>query len=135
MTRLRAAMLGLSALGVGVAAYLTYVHYAGLTPVCATGGCEQIQTSSYALLAGVPVALLGLLTYGLIAGLLAVRDDPAGRAAVLGAAAIGSAFSAYLTYRELFTIKAVCSWCVASAVIMAALVTLATLRFVKDSAG
>jgi uncharacterized membrane protein len=33
----------------------------------------------------------------------------------------GFGFSAYLTYRELFTIDAICQWCVASAAVMTAL--------------
>jgi Vitamin K epoxide reductase family len=41
--------------GVGIAGYLTYVHYAGLHPVCGIShGCETVQTSSYAYLAGIP---------------------------------------------------------------------------------
>jgi uncharacterized membrane protein len=33
-------------------------------------------------------------------------------------ALVGFGFSAYLTYLELFTIDAICQWCVASAVLM-----------------
>ena len=47
----------------------------------------------------------------------------------IGLALIGAGFSAYLTYRELFTIHAICQWCVASAVLMAALAVLTTRRF------
>ena len=61
--RLRRGMGVLAVLGIGVAGYLTYVHYAGLHPVCGVShGCETVQTSRYAYLSGVPVALLGLLT-------------------------------------------------------------------------
>jgi uncharacterized membrane protein len=58
---------GLALLGIGVAGYLTYLHYAGLTPVCGIShGCEAVQTSRYASLLRVPVALLGLLVYTVI---------------------------------------------------------------------
>src|SRR4051812_30648561 len=51
-------------LGVAVATYLTYVHYAGIKPICsASGGCEKVQSSDYSKLAGVPVAVLGLASY------------------------------------------------------------------------
>jgi uncharacterized membrane protein len=64
--------LGLA--GVGIAAYLTYVHYAGLHPICGiSDGCESVQTSSYASLLGIPVALLGLISYVLI--LLSLRTS------------------------------------------------------------
>ena len=71
--RLRIAGIVLAVLGLGVAGYLTYVHYAGIDPVCNIAhGCAKVQSSSYAELAGVPVALLGLLGYvGILAALLA----------------------------------------------------------------
>ena len=47
--------------GLGVASYLTYVHYSGISPLCTRGGsCLKVQTSVYSKLAGVPVALMGL---------------------------------------------------------------------------
>jgi hypothetical protein len=59
--RLRAGALACCALGLAIAAYLTYVHYAGISPVCEIAhGCEKVQTSQWSSLAGVPVALLGL---------------------------------------------------------------------------
>ena len=126
---LRTAALAVSGLGVGVAAYLTYVHYAGLQPFCAGGGhgCERVQSSSYAKLGGVPVAVLGLAGY--VA--LAVALLGAGERARLAAAAIaisGFGFSAYLTYLELFVIDAICQWCVASAVLMTLLTVLTASR-------
>ena len=125
---LRVAIAALAAVGVGIAAYLTYVHYAGLHPLClASGGCEQVQSSRYAKLAGVPVAVLGLGGYVAILGSLLVRGE-AGRAAGACLALAGFGFSVYLTYRELFTIKAVCQWCVASAVLMTLLALLTTIR-------
>ncbi len=55
---LRGALLALGVLGVAIAGYLTYVHYAGIDPVCTGGGgCEKVQTSQWSSLAGVPVVL------------------------------------------------------------------------------
>ena len=50
MTRLRLAILALAIVGAAIAAYLTYVHYADVSPICTTGGCEKVQRSSYAKL-------------------------------------------------------------------------------------
>ena len=63
--RLRVTALVLAVLGIGVGTYLTYVHYAGLQPFCAGGshGCERVQSSSYAKVGGIPVAVLGLAGY------------------------------------------------------------------------
>jgi uncharacterized membrane protein len=133
--RLRVLAIALAILGIGVAGYLTYVHYDGIEPVCGLGGdCEKVQTSEYAKLAGVPVALLGLVGYVLMLGSLVV-DGEQGRLAALVLALSGFGFSAYLTYRELFTIDAICPWCVASAVILLLLAVITSLRFVRDDGG
>jgi len=125
---LRRASVTLSGAGIGIAAYLTYVHYAGLQPVCGIShGCETVQTSSYAYLAGVPVAILGLVTYVLILGTLRREGENALLAGYLLTLA-GFGFSVYLTYREVFTIHAICSWCVSSAIVLTLLAVVGTLR-------
>jgi uncharacterized membrane protein len=133
--RLRAAAIACCLVGLGVSAYLTYVHYAGVAPICEIAhGCEQVQTSQWSKLAGVPVALLGLLGY---AGILASLFVPgeAGLLAGAGMALVGWGFSAYLTYREIFTIKAICIWCVISALLLTALVAITVARLLRDPVG
>jgi uncharacterized membrane protein len=126
--RLRTAAVVCCALGLAIAGYLTYVHYAGISPVCEIAhGCEKVQTSQWSKLAGVPVALLGLLGYAGILAALLVPGETALLAAA-GQALVGFGFSAYLTYREIFTIDAICIWCVASALLMAALAVITVLR-------
>jgi uncharacterized membrane protein len=129
--RLRTAAVACCALGLAIAGYLTYVHYAGVSPVCEIAhGCEKVQSSRWSDVAGVPVALLGLIGY---AGILAALFVPgeAGLMAAAGQAVAGFGFSAYLTYREVFTIDAICIWCVASALLMAALAVLTVLRLLR----
>jgi uncharacterized membrane protein len=126
--RLRLAAIVLAVLGLGVAGYLTYVHYEGVRPVCGLGGdCEKVQSSEWSKLAGIPVALLGLIAYAALLASLFVRREEALIAGALIALS-GFGFSAYLTYRELFTIDAICQWCVASAVIMTLLAVVTTAR-------
>lgn len=131
--RLRIAAAVLALAGVGVAGYLTWVHYADVEPICAggSGGCEKVQSSDYAELAGAPVALLGLIGYGAILASLAIPGD-AGRFAGAVLALAGFGFSAWLTYVELFEIDAICQWCVASAAIMTALAVVTSLRFASS---
>jgi len=127
--RLRIAVAVLALAGIGVAGYLTWVHYADAEPICAGGGggCEKVQSSKYAELAGVPVALLGLIGYCAILASLALPGD-GGRFVGALLALVGFGFSAWLTYVELFEIDAICQWCVASAVIMTALAVLTSMR-------
>jgi uncharacterized membrane protein len=124
-------LLLLALAGIGIAGYLTYVHYEGLAPICAVGrGCEKVQSSRYAKLAGVPVPLVGLAGYlGILASLLA-RGELA-RLATAAMAYVGVAFSGYLTFLELFRIHAICQWCVGSAVVMTAIALLATARVLR----
>jgi uncharacterized membrane protein len=130
--RLRISILVLSLIGIGIAGYLTYVHYEGLKVLClSSGGCETVQSSRYAKLDGVPVAVLGLLGYIGILGSLAIRGE-AGRIASFAIALTGFGFSMYLTYRELFTIKAICQWCVSSAILMTALAMLTAVRVLRE---
>ncbi|HWF35417.1 MAG TPA: vitamin K epoxide reductase family protein [Solirubrobacteraceae bacterium] len=116
---LRRAMIVVSVLGVALAAYLTYVHYSGIKPACTAGqSCIKVQTSQWSRLDGVPVALIGLIGYVFILGSLLVRDREESRLATLGLTFVGFGFSAYLTYRELYSIHAVCEECATSAVFL-----------------
>jgi uncharacterized membrane protein len=134
--RLAIAILVLALVGTGVAAYLTYVHYEGLKVICSNSGCATVQSSKYAELVGIPVATLGLAGYLGILGSLLIKGE-LGRMLAFGIALIGFMFSMYLTYRELFTIHAICEWCVSSAVIMTLLLIVTAwraLRIQPDSA-
>jgi uncharacterized membrane protein len=114
--------------GLGIASYLTYIHYAGLHPLClASGGCEKVQSSHWSKLGGIPVATIGLVGYAAILALLFVPGE-IGLAGSALVALVGFGFSVYLTYIELFRIHAVCQWCVASAVLMTVLAALTVVR-------
>lgn len=133
--RLRRAVLVLALAGLGIAAYLTYVHYAGVASICEIAhGCERVQKSEWSRLAGVPVALLGLLGY---AGILVSLWVPGETGLVAGAAQalVGFGFSAYLTAREIWSIHAICIWCVGSAIVLTLLAVLTTIRLVSAPPG
>ena len=129
--RLQIAIVILCLVGIGDAGYLTYVHYEGLKVLClSSGGCETVQASKWAKLDGIPVSVLGLIGYISILLTLLIRNE-LGRAVGFTIALIGFGFSMYLTYRELFTIHAICQWCVGSAVLMTALTVVTGLRFLR----
>lgn len=131
--RLRLALVATAAVGVGVAGYLTYIHYAGIDPFCsAISDCERVQSSEWATVGGLPVALLGLLGYvALMASVWLRREE--GRAVTAYFAYVAVGFSAYLTYLELFEIHAICQWCAVSAVIALVLAVLATMRALRPA--
>jgi uncharacterized membrane protein len=121
---------GLVALaGVGIAGYLTWAHFADSTVLCvAGGGCETVQESEYAKVAGIPVALLGFGSYMTILALV-VWDSVGARLAAASLALLGLLFSLYLLVLQLFVIEAVCIWCMANDVVIApALAVLTAVR-------
>ena len=130
---LRNTLIVLSAIGVCLAAYLTYVHYSGVTPPCSIKGnpCSQVQKSKYSELAGVPVALMGLIGYIAILASLLAPDSERMRFATVAFAVAGFGFSMYLTYREVFTLHKICEWCVGSAVIITIVMCLSIWRFLQ----
>ncbi len=115
--RLLAALVALA--GIAVAGYLTWSHFGDESVVCPVGGgCETVQESEYAEIAGVPVALLGLVAYVVLLGLVA-WDAPLARLAAAALALIGLVFSGYLLVVQLFVIDAWCVWCLANDVVIA----------------
>ena len=126
------ATTALAGLGLAISAYLTAVHYSGGPVICVgTGGCAVVQASRYAVVAGIPIALLGGLLYLGLLGLSLWRLRarfatptfvPMG---IFGLALAGTLYSGYLTYLELFVIGAICTWCVGSAILVTAIAVLA----------
>ncbi|HXF95961.1 MAG TPA: vitamin K epoxide reductase family protein [Gemmatimonadales bacterium] len=118
----------LALVGLLVAVYLWLYKIGAIgTLQCGAGGCETVQTSRYAELFGVPVALYGVGGYAVLfalslAGLQPRLIGSPGVTLTLAAlSTVGFLFSGYLTYLELFVIRAICRWCVASAVVMTAI--------------
>lgn len=101
--------------------------------MCGTGGCETVQTSSYARFTGIPVAGWGVAWYGLVVlvALMGVQgrfaDEKWPDRWLLVLATLGLAFSVYLTGVELFVLHAICQWCVVSAVLTVAIFGLTLL--------
>jgi uncharacterized membrane protein len=120
--------------GIGVAAYLSFVETSGTAAVCGpVGDCNTVQQSEYATLFGlIPIGTLGLLGYAmlLIAWFVSGMQNPqyANMAKILFflLALAGTMFSIYLTFLEPFVIGATCMWCLSSAVIMTILLILST---------
>jgi uncharacterized membrane protein len=113
--------------GAAVAAYLTYARFTHSTLACSTGGCETVQSSSYAEVAGIPVAILGLAAYVAILA-TAFSTSELARAAAAAVALAGVAFSAYLLYVQIALIDALCHWCLVSDMVQALLATATVLR-------
>lgn len=119
--------------GLAVSAYLLTVHWGWWSAVClGVGDCEAVNTSRFSEFLGIPVALMGMGAYAaIIAASVAIRQNIQtvwARRSVFIVAAIGVAFSAYLTYIELFVLYEICPWCVISAILVTAIAVLGALE-------
>lgn len=112
--------------GLGIAIYLSFIEITQSEAVCGpVGDCNAVQRSPYARLFGVvPVGLIGVSGYILIAAAWLVHKYGAGQWRQFGALAawaltlFGVLFFIYLTFLEPFVIGATCAWCLTSAAIM-----------------
>lgn len=125
--------------GLGVSLYLMWGYTApGATLACGSSqGCETVKNSVYANLLGIPLPVLGLISYLGILLLLFVQNQAFVTAkgwsahialTIFGFSLAGVLYSAYLTYIELFVIYAICRWCVASAAIMVVIFLLSIIN-------
>ena len=129
--RLRQVAIVLALIGLGVAGYLTYIHYEGIKPVCglaATARRSRPRSGPTSRACRSRCSACSA-TRGSSSTLFIEREE----ALIAGAliALVGFGFSAYLTYRELFSIDAICPWCVSSAVIMTLLAIVITARLLR----
>jgi len=130
------ALLALVGLFVALYLWLHALGFGGAIKCGASGGCEVVQTSQWAVFLGLPVAFYGvagyfaLLAVAILGLRLAALPDRKWSVLLAGLASAGFLFTVYLTYIELFVIHAICRWCVGSAVIITLIwiVSLLSLR-------
>lgn len=114
--------------------YLTWVKYTGAYALCGPiGDCESVNSSQYSEVFGIPIALLGAGAYALIILLLVLERYGGvwieyGQTIVFGMSLIGVLYSIYLTYIEIAVLKAICPYCVISAIILLALLVISGFR-------
>ncbi len=131
---LRLAVAVVATVGLGVAAYLTWVHYHPDALVCTRGGgCETVQRSHYAVLVGVPIAIYGVAAWAVALALVA-WDTATARAMVAAVALVAAAFAAYLVILQLTVIDAVCVWCMANDAVLVPLLALLTFLRLRTPA-
>jgi uncharacterized membrane protein/protein-disulfide isomerase len=118
-------MTAFALLGLGASSYSTWVHYRILNDptyvesvcdVSATVSCTAAYSSRFGSVAGVPVAVFGLLFFVFVLGLIAwstksavTRENLAGY--VFASSTLGLAAVLYLAYASYFILGVVCLMC------------------------
>jgi uncharacterized membrane protein len=128
MSRARRWSAALAVAGLAISLYLTATHYlAGEVPLaCSSSGpvdCEQVTSSAQSMIGPVPVALLGVVWFGVLLALLV--GETGSSTARLVWSVVGVLVVLYLIYAELFLIGALCLWCTAVHALVIGLLLLA----------
>jgi uncharacterized membrane protein len=141
MNKLRFWMSGAAVIGLLDSLYLSWSKLANQQVICGTyKGCETVNASPYAEIGGFPIALLGAGAYLSILVLLYLenRNDFWIQNGILGIFVIslaGTLYSAYLTFIEIAVLRAICIYCVVSAIAITAILVLTIIRLVIPQAG
>ena len=139
-SRVQLLLLILSIVGIGIAIYLTAVHYENVPLICSSSGlvdCARVLSSSYSVVPGttIPISVPGLL-WCIVSGALAIaglRLQPIPRWLRVGQFALslsGILVVLYLVYVEIVRLHTICAWCTGLHVIILAmfLITLVQLQ-------
>jgi uncharacterized membrane protein len=124
----------LALIGLVDAIYLTWVKLANQVAICGgVGDCETVNNSQYSELFGVPIAVFGGVAYLaiLLFTLLEDRNEilaENGPMLVFGISLAGVLYSAYLTYIEIYVLRAICPYCVLSAVVLLGILLVSGVR-------
>ena len=131
-------LLALSLIGLWDSGYLWWAYTSPSRPmVCFGGGCDAVRASPFAYPGGIPLPILGVAMYAVLAlwfvlePLAAGRSAQRGRQAAAGISGLGFLFSLYLSGLEAFVIHAWCTWCVISALSVTFIFALAAWDVVR----
>jgi uncharacterized membrane protein len=131
------AMMILALIGILLSLYATTLHYGGSSKLCdinSTFSCDTVNKSQYSELLGIPVAILGLIAYAIVLKAIFFRKRIQKALAftdkdlnwyVLLFVAFMFLFQLWLTFAEIFLIKAYCIVCLGSQLVTLLLLILA----------
>jgi len=127
--------------GFSVAVYLTISKLTHSQLYCTPGlgDCNKVNATRWSLLWGIPLAAYGAAMYAVILLIQLLKDRVKYIAKyehllLFGISLFGFLFSLYLTYLEIFVIKALCQWCVVSALSITVIFSVSIIRLVKSPA-
>lgn len=140
-TWLAVLIITLAVIGLADSLYLTYAHYqqnSGIVCNAGSGACDEVTTSKYSVVFGVPLAVFGILFYLSVLALTFLYKKNGGQKilrVLWGWAALGFGVSIYLIYLQAFVLHAYCPLCLASAALSALIFLGVFLLSKKDNNG
>lgn len=132
---LTAGLILISFIGLMDATYLTVTHYNGSELSCSVfSGCNQVTESKWSEFMGIPIALFGALYYFTILVMSLLYFDSKKSILIkliFPLTVCGVLFSAFLVGLQLFVIKAICQYCMLSALTSTILFGLAGYMYIR----
>lgn len=118
--------------GIAVSSLALQNHYAkSASSYCDLGesfNCDIVNRSTYSVVLGLPVALIGIIGYAMLLALSTLYRAKAETPAMLLIAALGGlAFALYLTYVEAFVLAVWCLLCLTSLVLILSITLLSSV--------
>src|SRR5574341_773623 len=136
--RLSQIAIALTIIGLLVSVYMTIYKITSNDNMCiGSQGCSVVNSSRYAELYGIPVALFGVIGYIAILAILLLERNPGffqqnGSMLFFGLSLTGFLFTLYLIFLEVALIKAYCPFCIASQTAMTLIFILSVIRLVRQ---
>jgi uncharacterized membrane protein len=135
--RLMSVIAILAVCGVAISSISLKHHYAiSKTAYCEIGetfNCDIVNRSAYSTIFGIPVALIGMLGYGVVGALATVYRERQETPTILFTATVaGLAFASYLTYIEGHVLGVWCILCLTSFAVIASMTVLSATVWVKS---
>jgi uncharacterized membrane protein len=131
-------LVALVIVGVLISVYMTIYKITGDNKMClGSGDCSTVNSSRYAEVNGIPVALIGVFGYMAILAVLYLENRGSffrqnGTLLTFGLALTGFLFTLWLIYVEFALLKALCPFCLASQVAMTLIFIISVIRLIRQ---
>lgn len=129
----------IASLGFIDATYLSIIKFTNNASLCmpGIGDCWTVNNSRFSEWNGIPISMFGIAAYFTIGIILFLESkskffEEYGPIFVLGVSLAGTLFSIYLTYLQIAVIKAICPFCIVSAITMTTVFILSIVRITKN---
>jgi uncharacterized membrane protein len=99
--------------------------------------CSVVNASKYSEVNGIPVAVIGMIGYTTLLGILLLEQKPGffkdnGTMLFFGITLIGFFFTVWLVYVEITLLKAYCPFCITSQISMTLIFILSVVRVIRQ---
>jgi uncharacterized membrane protein len=131
-------LVALVIVGILVSIYMTVYKITENNAMClGSGDCSTVNSSRYAEVNGIPVALIGVFGYAAILAVLYLETRGSffkqnGTLLVFGLALTGFLFTLWLIYVEFALLKALCPFCLTSQAAMTLIFIIAVIRLIRQ---